>query len=205
MAIIANRLLAVLKLPSSAPALLKVVAALSAALASPFFPNAAPVIAALTKALAAADAAETAARNRTKGTIAARNAAITALIAQIHVAKAFVQQTADADAEHAEAIITAAGMTVRKPTTRSKPPFAARQGDTSGMVKLAAKAVARRASYDWEWSADGGQTWTQLPGTLQARTSMAGIATGTTLQFRFRAVLKAGETDWSQVVTLLVK
>jgi hypothetical protein len=200
-----NRTLAAMKLPKSVPAILKVTSALIAALASPFFQNGAPVIAALTKAFTATDTAETAAKTRAKGTVAARNAALTTLIAVIHAAKAFVQQTADADAEHAEAIIAAAGMTVRKPTSHHKPPFTVKQGATSGTVNLAAKAVAVRASYEWEWSADGGKTFSQLPPTLQAKTTMAGVVPGSTLQFRFRAVTKAGLGDWSQTVTLLVK
>jgi hypothetical protein len=202
---ITNRSLAVMKLPKAVPALLKAAAALIAALSSPSFPNAASVIAALSKAVTAADAAETATKTRAKGTVAARNAAVTALVAEIHAAKAFVQQTADADPEHAESIIAAAGLTVRKATTHHKAPFSVTQGATSGTVKLAAKAVAARASYDWEWSIDAGKTWLQLPSTLQAKTMLTGVAPGTTLQFRFRSVTKAGVSDWSQTATLLVK
>jgi hypothetical protein len=193
-----------MKLPRAVPALLKVVAALLAALAGPLFPNAAAVIAALTKAFDTADAAETLAKTRTKGTVATRDVALTALIAELHAAKAFVQQTANTNPTNAAAIIAGAGMNMRKETTKSKAPFAAKQGATSGIVNLIARAVAVRASYDWEWSADGGKTWSSLPSTLQANTTLTGVAPGTGAQFRFRAVSRAGVSEWSQTVTLLV-
>jgi hypothetical protein len=66
-------------------------------------------------------------------------------------------------ANDAEAIIGAAGLALRKPTTHRKAPFTAKQGATTGIVNLAAKAAATRASYDWEWSVGGGKRWTSLP------------------------------------------
>src|ERR1700733_7787387 len=93
-----NRLFAILKLPAVVVALLKVTAALLAALTNnAFFPGAAAIVAALGKAFTEADAAETATKNRSKGTVAARNAAVRVLLSQLHAARAFIQQTADAD------------------------------------------------------------------------------------------------------------
>jgi hypothetical protein len=43
------------------------------------------------------------------------------------------------------------------------------------------------------------------PVTLQAKTTVAGLTPGATVQFRYRPVTKAGEGDWSQTVVLLVK
>jgi hypothetical protein len=58
--------------------------------------------------------------------------AVTALARLVcHAAKAFVEQTADADQEA---------------TTHHKAPFSVRQGATSGTQRLTAKAVAARAS-----------------------------------------------------------
>jgi hypothetical protein len=71
-------------------------------------------------------------------------------------------------------------------------------------VKLAVRAAALRASYEWESSVDGGKTWTPAPPTLQAKTDISGLPAGTVVQFRFRAVTKTGATDWSQVTSLLV-
>ena len=198
--------LVVMKFPKPVPALIKWVGAFIASLTSnPLLPNAGPIVAALTTALSALDSAETATKSRTKGTVAARNAARANLIVQLHVAKAFVQQAANADPEKAVEIITSAGLMTRKPTTRRKAPFAVKQGPTTGTVQLVAKAAAVRASYEWQWSSDGGKTWIALPITLQARTMLSGVAPGTNGLFRFRAVTKAGEGDWSQPASFIVK
>jgi hypothetical protein len=118
--------------------------------------------------------------------------------------RAFVQQTADADPEHAEAIIVAAGLRCgrRRRTTRHRLP--AKQGATSGTVKLAAKATAARASYDREWSAEGGKTWVELGSTLQSKTTLTGVAPRPSTQFRLRSVTKAGVSSSRQTATLLV-
>jgi hypothetical protein len=43
------------------------------------------------------------------------------------------------------------------------------------------------------------------PVTLQAKTTVAGLTAGTTVQFRYRPVTKAGEGNWTQPVSLLVQ
>jgi hypothetical protein len=43
-----------------------------------------------------------------------------------------------------------------------------------------------------------------MPATLQAKTSLTGLTPATTVQFRYRAVVKAGEGDWSQPIAMLV-
>ncbi len=73
----------------------------------------------------------------------------------------------------------------------------------SGTAKLIAKAVATRASYEWQYSIDQ-KTWTSAPSTLQARTDILALTAGTAYCFRVRGVTKAGEGNWSQVVSLLM-
>lgn len=193
------------KLPKPVPALIKTIQSVVAAMTgNAHFPSPNPPLAALSASLTALVAAETATQTRAHGTVPTRNAALAQALSDFQVIKANVQQVADASPEQAEAIIASAGMAVRKPTTRAKPTFAVRQGTTSGSVKLAARAAALRASYEWEWSGDGGKTWTPVPPTLQARTSISGLPVGTSVQFRYRAVTKTGATDWSQATSLLV-
>ena len=71
-------------------------------------------------------------------------------------------------------------------------------------MKVVAPAAARRASYDWEYSVDGGKTWVAVPHTLQARTTVTGLPTLTTVQFRYFATVKEGEGTWSQPISILV-
>jgi hypothetical protein len=201
-----HRLVVATKFPVSIVALLKFVQAFIAALTNnPFFPDAAPIIAALTAAFTALDAAETAAKTRAVGTVAARNVARDNLVTALHGGKAYVQQKADANIEQAQPIIESSSLAVRKTAVRVKLAFAVKQGPVSGSAHLSARRTDRRASYEWQWSADGGKTWTLLPSTLQAKTTVFNLPVGTTCSFRFRAVIKTGEGDWGQVVTLLVK
>ncbi|HEX8794731.1 MAG TPA: hypothetical protein VF765_27480 [Polyangiaceae bacterium] len=201
-----HRLVVVTRFPTSVVALLKYTQALIAALTNnTHFTDAAAVLAALQGAFTMLDTSETTAKTRAIGTVAARDNAKNALLTQLHGAKAYVQQKADANPEQAQAIIESAGMAVRKTPIRVKLGFTVKPGPVTGSVHLSARSAARRASYEWEWSADGGKTWTLLPSTLQAKTTVPNLPVGTSCSFRFRPVTKTGEADWSQVVTMLVK
>jgi hypothetical protein len=119
--------------------------------------------------------------------------------------KAHVQAAADANPDNSVTIIQGAGMTVHKVAVRAPRVFAAKLGPVAGSVKLVTAAAARRASYEWEISTDGGKTWVAGTPTLQARTQLTGLPSGTTVQFRVRTVTKSGASDWSPPVSLLVK
>jgi hypothetical protein len=53
-------------------------------------------------------------------------------------------------------------------------------------------------------STDGGKTWISSPGTLQAKTTIAGLTPTANVQFRYRALTRTGEGDWSQPVALVI-
>jgi hypothetical protein len=162
-----------------------------------------PSLATLKADIDALDAAETQALSRTKGAVEARNAKLSVVVNDIHVARTYVNQLAAADSTNAAAIISAAGFAIRKPSVQHKQLLAAKQGPVPGAVVLMAKAVAPKANYDWQWSLDQ-KTWTDVPSTLVARTSVASLSTAVIHYFRFRARTKAGQGDWSDVVTLIV-
>lgn len=201
-----HRTLVASKLPVRTSDLIRTGHAIIVAMSNnPHFPNPNPPLATLTASLTALDTAQTATKTRAQGTVAARNAARLQFISDLHAAKAYVQQVADANPEQAEAIITSAGMAVRKAPARVTPDFAATPGAVSGQAKLRVKSAGARACYDWEWSADGAKTWTTVPSTLQARTVIGGLPVATNVLFRVRAVTKTGEGDWSQPTGLLIK
>ena len=112
---------------------------------------------------------------------------------------------ADANVENGASIIASAGLAVKKAPAHKPRVFTAKPGAVSGSAQLVAASAGRRASYEWEYSIDGGKTWVITPVTLQAKTTVAGLTPAAMVQFRYRPVLKTGEGDWSQVVTLLVK
>jgi hypothetical protein len=63
---------------------------------------------------------------------------------------------------------------------------------------------ARRAAYRWQYSTDGGKTWVDASETLQAKTAVTGLPVGTTVQFRYRSVIKGGASDWSAPLSMVV-
>ncbi|MDP9151657.1 MAG: hypothetical protein M3O36_17180 [Myxococcota bacterium] len=52
--------------------------------------------------------------------------------------------------------------------------------------------------------ADGGRTWITAPVTLQAKTTIGGLALGATVLFKYRPVTKASDGDWSQPASLVI-
>jgi hypothetical protein len=201
-----HRAVAILDLPLKVPALIlyaqNIVKAMTG---NPAFPTPAPTLAALTAAIAALNAAEMATLTRLKGTVSARNTARGALVLLLQQLKGYIQNTADADLANGAPMIESAGVGVRKTPVRPPRVFNATPGPTSGSAKLVTPAAAHRASYEWETSTDGGKTWVTAPPTMQARTTVTGLPSGTSVQFRVRAVTKDGAGDWSAPVSLLVK
>ena len=105
---------------------------------------------------------------------------------------------ADSNSDTAETVIKSAGVAVRAAVFRQKQVFAVEKGPVSGSVKLTTAAEGDRASYEWQYSVNGGTAWQTMPSTLQAKTSMQGLTVGSSVLFRSRAVTKTGEGDWTQ-------
>jgi hypothetical protein len=116
----------------------------------------------------------------------------------------FVQQNADANEAQAANIITSAGMFIKKVVVRDTPDLAIRQGATSGTAIARAKSRGRGATYWWAFSADE-KTWIVVPATRKATASFANLTPGMVYYFRFQALTKAGLSDWSQIVSFMVK
>jgi hypothetical protein len=170
------------------------------------FPTPNPTLATFQADIEAVVTAETAALARTKGAADTRNAKLAVVKADLESLKNYVQNVVDAsNPGNAESIIGSAGMAVRKVTLRNKPALAVKQGTVSGTVTLAAKAAAKKAAYNWQYSTDQ-KTWTSLPQTLKAKTGVSGLTSATTYSFRSQALTpKGGESDWGQTIFLLVK
>ena len=201
-----HRSIASLKLPTSVPTLISLARAIVQAMTgNASFPSPDPTLAALNTAVSDLEAAEVAAQARTKGAATARNQKRAALVTLLEQLKGYVQKAADADKEHGAALIQAAAMNIRKTPVHHARVFAATQGAVSGSAKLEAAAAARRASYEWQYSADGGKTWQVGPATLQAKTSVTGLQPGTSYMFRYRSVIKTGASDWSDATALIVR
>jgi hypothetical protein len=198
--------IAVLKLPTSVPALVTYAQAIVTAMTgNPSFPSPVPTLVVIAAAIAALHAAESVALARTKGAVADRNDKRAALVALLKHLLPYIQSVADTNAETAATVIQSAGISVKKVAVRKPRTFVAEQGAISGSAKLVAAAAGRRAGYEWQYSTDGGKTWAIAPTTLQASTTVTGLTPGVTVEFRYRPVTKTGEGNWSQTVQLIVK
>ncbi|HEX3346003.1 MAG TPA: hypothetical protein VHS09_15575, partial [Polyangiaceae bacterium] len=191
-----HRSIASLHLPGKVPALITYAQSIRTAMtANPHLPSPTPTLAQLDAAIIALATSEAATLTRAKGTVAPRNTARKALVKLLQQLKGYVQTAADADEENGATIIASAGIAVRKTPVRVARVFAAAEGPTTGSATLVAGAAAKRASYEWEYSPDGGKTWMLATPTLQARTVISGLTAGTAVQFRYRGVTKTGVAD----------
>jgi hypothetical protein len=204
---LAARILAVLLLPTKVLDLIKAAQAIVTAMTgNPRFPAPIPPLLTVTGLITTLSQAEQATATRAKGTVQARNAARRAVHQALDSLKAYVQTIADAaQPEDAATIVTSAGMTAKKAAVHVKPPFAATAGALTGSVKLTVRSAGRRASYEWQSSIDGGKTWVDATPSLQAKTTITGLPVGTTVQVRFRAIIKGGPDNWSQPLSIVVK
>jgi hypothetical protein len=87
---------------------------------------------------------------------------------------------------------------VKKTAVHSPRVFGAKPGTITGTAKLVTATAGHRASYEWEYSPDGGKTWVTAPATLQAKTTVPGLlarATGGRWPARRRTRTDLGYTD----------
>jgi len=200
-----HRALATLKLPRRITDLINLAQViLKGMTGNPYFPNPSPSVASMQTAYDALVAAQAGATVRTKGAAALRNTKKQTLVTLLEEWRTFVQSTADANPESGPAIIESSGVALRKSPVRAPAGFHAKAGPAPGTVKLVAPAAGHRAAYDWQSSVDGGKTWVDMTSTLGARTSLSGLASQTTVMFRYRTVLKTGESTWSQPISFTV-
>jgi type II secretory pathway component PulJ len=196
-----------LNLPVRIPALITMAKGIIAALTgnTATFPSPDPSLAALSAALTDLETAESSVQARTRGAVAGRNEKRKELVTLLEQLKAYVQKVADANSETSAQTIQSIGLAVRKNALRQKQTFAAKTGPISGTIDLTAAVTARRASYEWQSSLDGGKTWTSLPTTIQSKTTVSGLTPGVTATFRSRTVTQTGEGDWTQATAIVVK
>jgi len=137
------------------------------------------------------------------GTRAPRDDKQQLLVADMKGLHAYVQQLVSADPGQAEIIAQAAAMSLRKKAATHKSDLAVKP-IASGSVSVVAKSVKGARGHEWQMSADGGKTWTDLPATAQSRTAVHGLQLGASVVFRQRVLTKAGLGDWSQPITAIV-
>ncbi len=197
----------VLKRPRPVSALISLAQAIEAAMSSAkvTFPSPTPTIAQFTSDIGDLVTAESAAKMRTKGAVQTRDAKLGVVIADLKLLVAYVETVANADPTNAAAIAISAGMVIRKQPATSKSDLNFRKSTVSGSVVVMARVGSRsKEAHEWEYSIDGGKTWSALPTTTQAKTTITGLTTGSSVQVRHRAVNNTGVTAWSDPASSLV-
>jgi hypothetical protein len=202
-----HKTVAVLKLPRALLALIAVAKAIVAALTSnkTSFPSPDPPLSTVSTAITDLETAQAAVVARTKGAVAGRQQKRTALVTLLVELQAYVQKVVDADVPHGAQLVGSAAMLVKRVAVPARRVFGAKSGAVSGAVVLTTATAGPRASYEWEWSIDGGKTWQLAPATLQSKTTLTGLQPGTTYMFRSRSVTKTGASDWGQPVTWIAQ
>ena len=152
------------------------------------------------------ESAEALAQTRVVGAVSARNLKYTVVLKNIHGIQSYVQTLADnaPDEATAIAIISASGFDLKNKGVRVKPLLSAKNGAVSGTVALIAKSAGKRASYNWRQSIDN-VAWTDLPPSLQAKTTVIGLTRASVVYFQYRAITIAGPGNWSMSVSLLIQ
>jgi hypothetical protein len=170
------------------------------------FPDPDPSLAAFKADINALDDAEIKAETRAKGAVTARDAALKQVVNDLYHIRDYVQSVAEtiANPVAAAAVITSAFMSVKKVPQRDTKELSAKNTGIPGQVALAAKTVAPMATYYWEHSLDQ-VSWTTVPETMKASTTIEGLPWAKVAYFRFRALTRSGKGDYSQVVSLLVQ
>lgn len=198
--------LVVLTLPTSVPAL--IVRARHVILVmtdNDWFPSPSPSLVTTEEAIDALEAAELVRQQGGKGTAAARNVARKKVEGLLRGLQAHAQRVVWDNADDARAIAESAGMALKQPSSYRKPALEAVAGAGPGQVIVRARAVRRRGvAYEWQRSADGGETWITMGVTTVAYTSIGGLSLGTTHLFRFRTTVKSTTGGWSESVGILV-
>jgi hypothetical protein len=168
-----------------------------------WFPAPTPTLEIVSKNLDALEAAEVTARTKAKGAAAARDTVLAIVHRDLDGLRHYVQSISDQNPGREAEIAGAAGMLTRKEGKHEKPTLAITMTKTPGEVLLRAKAV-NGASYEWQYSLDGGKTWVTAGHSTVADLTIPDLTVGAIYWFRLRTTLGHTTNDWSQVVSFMV-
>lgn len=179
----------------------------------PLFPAPNPALSVIVAQTVVVDKAEVVAATGVKGGAAARNVQLGILVGMLEMEMGYVQSVADKSStpEQAVSTIEAAGLTVARVGSHTKPILGVKQGPQAGSVVLDANAAAltgkgrKKTFFNWAYTVDGGKTFIAMPSTPKAKTTLANLTPLTTVGFRVSVTRSDGTTDeWSQVIAFLV-
>ncbi len=165
-----------------------------------------PTVASVNGHLVDLDGAQALVQQRVPGGVATRNAAYNVVLVDIRSWLRYVQDLIDKepDPEQQMIIATSSGFDIKVNGAINKPDLKVVQTGPN-TVKLVARSAASRAAYSWQMSINNGTTWTDLPVTNAAKTTVSGLTAGTRYVFRFRSTVKNVVSNWSYTVSIVIQ
>jgi hypothetical protein len=146
-----------------------------------------------------------------KGASGARDASFRILVTSLESERMMVQALCDANPEQAATLIAAASMmSVADAGRFAKPLLALKNGRPFGTVLVDANAgfldsTYRRKTFHWQFTIDSGKSFSPLPPTPIAKTSIANLTPFTTVGVQVSVTVnQQPQGPWSQTVSILV-
>ena len=170
---------------------------------NPYFPSPPVPMAVLASHIASLEAAEVTTRSGAQGASADRNAKLIRVHDDLKHLRVYIETVANQHGVDALAVVASSGMSRKQVAGPSKADVAVKQGKVSGSVRIDVRHPGITASFDWQLSIDG-EHWVDAPSTTEAGTDIHNLTPGTLYSFRYRTLTRAGKSDWSDPVTLLV-
>jgi hypothetical protein len=150
--------------------------------------------------------------SKLKGAAAARDASFRILATSLESERMMVQALCDASPEQAATLIAAASMiSVADARGFAKPLLTLKNGQPPGTVLVNANAglldsTYRRKTFHWQFTIDAGKSFSPLPSTPVARTSIANLTPLTTVGVQVSVTAnQQPQGPWSQTVSILVR
>jgi hypothetical protein len=198
----------VLRKPRPVTAIIALAQAIEAAMSAhtTTFPSPSVSMAQFTSDISALVVAQSATAARTKGAAQTRDAKLAVVDSDLGLLRNYVEGIAQADPANASPIALSAGMDVRKPRTAApKNDVNAKTTTVSGTIVVSARVgTKQKQSHEWQYSTDGGKTWTAATSTTQAKTTITGLTPGVTVLVRHRAITRTGPTNWTDPASVVV-
>jgi hypothetical protein len=136
------------------------------------------------------------------------------LLTGMDLERTFIQSLADAQPSRAAALITNGGLVVAASPVFHKALLTLRNAKPSGgvtcdahvglLIGAGAKHPTEKRYFGWQYTVDGGKTFTTMVPTPTGKTAIHGLAPLTTVGVRVNLTNSEGPGDWSQTVTILV-
>jgi hypothetical protein len=173
---------------------------------SPWFASPSPDLTGFKTNIDLWEAAEISLRKREPGSKGLRDEKRRKVFLDEDGLKHFIQEISDSNPEQAVEIVNSSGMFVRAMSKFNKQDFTARSMN-EGEAELASSIKGKRCAHEWQRTItpDKPDIWVTISITLQGKTRVKGLTSGTRVYFRHRKIFPDGMSDWDQTICIIIK